>query len=103
MTDIGNGVYIPLRHGLRFSADAGLHRCQGVQQAHSYLKCLGGERACPPEDCGGVPGYEAICSVLKDNTHPEHAFTMECLGAFDPDLFSPSQASAMISTLLALS
>ena len=30
--------------------------------------CLDGARACPPEDCGSVPGYEEILYVLE---HPE--------------------------------
>lgn len=29
--------------------------------------------ACPPEDCGGVPGYVMIREILSDPSHPEHA------------------------------
>jgi len=28
-------------------------------------KCIGGERQCPPEDCGGIPGYQNILKTLK--------------------------------------
>lgn len=29
-----------------------------------YPVCVTGERACPPEDCGGIPGYETLLNVL---------------------------------------
>lgn len=38
------------------------------------VECLGGERACPPEDVGGVPGYYEFCEVLKDPNHEEHEY-----------------------------
>jgi hypothetical protein len=37
-----------------------------------YPLCIGGERACPPEDCGGVNGYENVLAVLSDPEHEEH-------------------------------
>ena len=36
------------------------------------LTCLEGERACPPEDMGGIYGYFKLCSALKDPLHEEH-------------------------------
>jgi len=34
--------------------------------------CPEGTGACPPEDCGGPPGYEELLAVLADPTHDEH-------------------------------
>lgn len=31
-----------------------------------YPVCIGGERACPPEDCGGVTGYYNVINTLTD-------------------------------------
>ena len=28
--------------------------------------CLSGEGACPPEDCGGIPGYENLVAAMAD-------------------------------------
>jgi hypothetical protein len=34
--------------------------------------CFGGERRCPPEDVGGVPGYEEFLEVIFDPSHEGH-------------------------------
>jgi hypothetical protein len=34
--------------------------------------CVGGEGACPPEDCGGPHGYAELLHALADPRHPEH-------------------------------
>ena len=31
----------------------------------NYPICIAGERACPPEDCGGVPGFEGLLETLQ--------------------------------------
>ena len=41
---------------------------------------LKGKGACPPEDCGGVWGYEHLKEVLSDKKHPEHKEMREWLG-----------------------
>lgn len=55
-----------------------------------YPVCIAGERACPPEDCGGVPGYEYMLEILQDPQHEEYEETLSWLGeSFDPDNFNP--------------
>lgn len=50
--------------------------------------CLGGERHCPPEDCGGAWGYVDILNVLKNTKHPEYKHYKAWLGDnFNPDRF----------------
>lgn len=53
-----------------------------------YPICIGGERACPPEDCGGSWGYENLLVIIKNKKHAEHRSTMEWLGEpFNPAEF----------------
>lgn len=57
--------------------------------------CLGGARACPPEDCGGVPGDENLLEAIADPEHPEHESLREWLEEFyedyDPERFDPAK------------
>jgi hypothetical protein len=55
----------------------------------SYPRCVGGERACPPEDCGGAWGFEHLLEVILDPNHEEYEDLTEWLGGgFDPEHFS---------------
>lgn len=50
--------------------------------------CVDGARARPPEDVGGVPGYENFLAVMADLSDLEHASTKRwCGGQFDPGWF----------------
>ncbi len=50
--------------------------------------CLKGKRACPPEDCGGIWGYEELLNTISDPKHPDYEEMMEWLGGeFDPEEF----------------
>jgi len=60
------------------------------QTGTNYPRCLDGQRACPPEDCGGPHGYARLLETIADPTDEEYESTMEWLGGeFDPDAFSP--------------
>jgi len=52
-----------------------------------YPMATGGRRACPPEDCGGIPGYYHMLEVIKDPNHPEHDELLEWYGGYEPEKF----------------
>jgi hypothetical protein len=59
-----------------------------------YPKCIDGERACPPEDCGGPRGYQALLDDYEEVTADLAGVGLEELGGdFDPFLFSPPAAT----------
>lgn len=57
--------------------------------APKYPICLGGARACPPEDCGSFPGYENILEALKaKKPTEEQEELLEWVGEdYDPEHF----------------
>ncbi len=57
--------------------------------------CIDGRRAGPPEDCGGIHGYEQLLEVLADPTHEAHAYLAEWAApwggaALNPAAFDPA-------------
>ncbi len=74
-------------------------RMSGAEK--SLPACIGGERNCPPEDCGGAWGYEQLLTILADPNHPEYADQVEWIGEqFDPDAFDLEKANTLLSARL---
>lgn len=56
--------------------------------------CLEGQRACPPEDCGGVWGYDDLLNALRDKKHERHEDLLDWLGGeFNPEAFDAAVAT----------
>ncbi len=57
-----------------------------AEKGTRYPRCLDGQRACPPEDVGGVWGYADFLKAIHNPRNPEHAEMNSWVGgAFDPD------------------
>jgi hypothetical protein len=64
------------------------------------LQCTDGARACPPEDCGGPPGYEGFLEAITDPNHEEHESLLEWIGGgFDPEAFDVATVNQVLSRL----
>lgn len=110
-TDFVAGWTVPITQYFRKPGDAAIYEYDfgdgwshevelvAIEQRNpdsEYPKCLAGERACPPEDCGGVYGYYRILEILADSNDDEYEETIEWLSGFteesapyDPSVFDP--------------
>lgn len=66
----------------------------------AYPRCVGGRRACPPEDCGGPWGYTELLAVVADPDHEDHDERLEWIGGeFDPADFDHQEVNLLLSAL----
>jgi hypothetical protein len=56
--------------------------------------CVYGEGACPPEDCGGPPGYAELLAVLADPGHDDHEHMRDWAG--DPAPFDQAATDLLV-------
>lgn len=73
-----------------------------AEEGVRYPVFLDGAGACPPEDCGGIGGYQRLREVLSDPTHPEHEELAQWAGLekaadFDPSSFDGEQIARNVA------
>lgn len=62
------------------------------EKGQKYPGCIAGARACPPEDCGGIPGFQDLLKIIANPKHEEYDETMTWLGGqYDPAEFNPKK------------
>ena len=80
--------------------DIRIERILARQEGRVYPACVEGRRACPPEDCGGSPGYAHLLKVLCNPRHPEYGPSSEWFGgSFDPEAFDLEGVNSRLSHL----
>lgn len=90
---VGEGAKIEYTYDFGDSWDHELlvERVLAAGDGDRYPRCLDGEGACPPEDCGGPGGYERLQEILADPRDPEHERMLSWLGIDDPAEFDPAR------------
>jgi hypothetical protein len=99
-------VLVPENPTLTYTYDMGddwVHTIE-LEQVHPKMKtqrkCIGGERQCPPEDCGGVSGYYEILETLKHPGTLEYNEMIEWFdGKIDPEFIDIRMINAHLALL----
>lgn len=73
---------------------------QWVDAPPARLRCLDGQRAGPPDDSGGIGGYEEMLEALADRDYAEHESVITWLPrGFDPEHFDVRVVDAQLGML----
>ena len=60
--------------------------------------CIDGSLACPPDDCGGIPGFYELLDALADPNHEQHQEMRDWVGDdFDPQAFSVEEVNRKLA------
>jgi hypothetical protein len=77
-----------------------VERIQRRHDGAGYAVCLGGQRAGPPEDVGGIGGYEEFVQAIRQPRHPEHDSWLQWVGGpFDPERFDVSAVNQALARI----
>jgi hypothetical protein len=69
-----------------------------------YPRCVAGRNACPPEDCGGVWGYDDLLRTLAGKRNARRRELIEWLGSsFDPKHFELEEANERLAEYVEVS
>lgn len=68
--------------------------------------CTAGKGSCPPEDCGGIPGYYMMVEAINNPDHPEHEDMLDWVeldegDKWDMDLFDLEDTQAYMKNIFA--
>ncbi len=76
--------------------------CPPRAAGQKYPICLEGENACPPEDVGGIWGYEDFLEAIADPKHPEYQHYREWVGGrFSPTKFDAKKVTREMRQVVA--
>ncbi len=94
LVDVGDKLFYVYDFGDDWQHVIRLEAVLARESAAPRAICTGGRRPGPPEDCGGIDGYELFIAATDPN-HPDHATARaECANTYgpdtDPDAWAPT-------------
>ena len=69
-----------------------VEKLKAAEPGALYPQFLGGERRCPPEDCGGIPGYYEFLDNIASKQSKKRKAALDWYGGpYDPDEIGEQQ------------
>lgn len=105
VADIGDSFVYTYDFGDGWEHEIVVEESRLLEPGETVPACIGGRRACPPEDSGGPGGYRELLAILSDTSHPEHAGLIEWVGTewgggrLDPEWFDPAEFAVNLAAI----
>jgi hypothetical protein len=100
LVDVGGKFSYQYDFGDDWMHDIRVEKALAVDDRLTYPLCVGGARACPPEDCGGPGGYEHLLEALAKKRDPQHDDLLTWVGGyFDPEGFDANRTNSALSEM----
>ena len=103
MTDVfaekGDKIRYDYDFGDSWSHIVTLHKIVKPTPRISYPRLIEGARACPPENCGGLPMYMQYMAVKDDKKHPDYEYIKERFPRFAPERFTLKKRNDTLRSL----
>jgi hypothetical protein len=94
LPEVGASLQWDYDFGDGWEHDVVVEAIESPEKGTRYPACLDGANACPPEDCGGVGGYEELSRALADPNDSEHEHMVDWApDGFDPKAFDLTVAN----------
>jgi hypothetical protein len=101
LVQVGDRLFYEYDFGDGWEHTIRLEAIEEYDAAATRARVLGGRRACPPEDCGGIGGYQDLLAAMVDGpADADQRERLKWLGPFDPDAFSTREADQYLQLTL---
>lgn len=95
----GDSMIYEYDYGDNWRHEILLEKILPAEALSSRPVCLAGERRCPPEDVGGVSGYEEFLEAIFDPTHEEYEHYVGWAGGHFIDEFDLKGVNETLSRI----
>ncbi len=97
IANTGSSFIYDYDFGDSWEHDLEIEKILPAEPGAHYPVCLDGQRACPPEDCGGPPGYANMLEAFYDLKNEEHEEIVEWMGDdFDAEAFDVDAVNRLL-------
>lgn len=101
LVEVGDSLFYEYDFGDGWEHTIRLEALEEYDASAPRARLLDGRRACPPEDCGGIGGYEDLLATMAEPApDPHQRQRLEWLGDYAPDAFSAEETDELLQLTL---